>query len=153
MTAERIVIVGGARCGKSTLARSLRAKGYQTFCGDPIEFVKDPERDVIYLPSGLDYAGDGGAADWIAHNWFEMSGPWVCEGHVTARALERWLRRWVDDDPEQFPCDRIIVFLEQHPSVELLPGQRSQHKGTMTVWNRIAPYFTGMYEERRWSDN
>jgi hypothetical protein len=150
----RTVIVGGSRTGKSTLAREMRRRGVPTFCGDPIEFVKEPEADVTYLPSGLAYSGDDGGAAWIAEHWFTMPGPFCIEGHVTARALKRWLNapEQYGSAPDHFPCDRIVVFLQQRPELELLKGQISQHKGVMTTWRSIADYFEGMTETRSWSD-
>lgn len=134
---DRTVIVGGARCGKSTLARRLRQLGVPTFCGDPLSKVKDPEQGVTYLPEGLPYAGDGGAADWIAQNWLTMSGRWVLEGHVMARALDRWI------DPARIASaiPHIVVFTQHYPGAVTLKGQETQHKGVMTTWNRISQFF------------
>jgi hypothetical protein len=102
------------------------------------------------LPEGLPYAGDDGAAAWIATHWLTMPGPHVIEGHATARALRRWLNA-----PEQygsahdhFPCDRIIVFENQRHDCDLKRGQVALHKGCMSVWKHIAEYFAPIVEYR-----
>lgn len=158
--AERIVIVAGPRCGKSWLARELsEASGAPVFCGDPESKVKEVVPGVNYLPEDLAFSGDDGAAAWVAGYWFSMPGPWICEGHVMARALRRWIRMFeeeFDDDGIRlpfrgWPCDRIIVLTEQRPELDLLRGQVSMHKAVMTVWREIEPYFEGMYETRDWT--
>jgi hypothetical protein len=150
MQRERVVIVGGPRTGKSTLARQLRAQGLPTLCGDPRSKVKEPEAGVEYLPEGLPYAGDGGAANYIARYWLTRPGPWVCEGHVMARALARWLADNPRDCPREtpLPCDRIVVFRSQHEHAVTLPGQVAQHKGVMTSWGKIEHLFQAITEYR-----
>ena len=165
---ERIVIVGGPRSGKSWLANGLASGEFllhparlrcPVYCGDPLSKVKEPVPGVNYLPENIPFSGDDGAAQWVADHWFTMPGPWVCEGHVMARALRRWLRMFEEEYDDNgirkpfrgWPCDRIIVLEEQRPELDLLPGQVRMHKGVMTVWKEIAPYFEGMYETRRWT--
>lgn len=133
----RIIIVGGPRLGKSTLARSYRAKGVPTFCGDPRELVKDPEPDVTYLPSGLDWSA--GSA-YVAERWFSMPGPWLCEGQVMARALRKW-------SGAGMPADRIIV-LQGSPHVAVTPGQAAMIKAVDTVWREIANRFQAITDTR-----
>jgi len=142
----RVIIVGGPRTGKSTLAREYRAQGIPTFCGDPRSMVKEPEEGVTYLPDDLDFSGENGGAKWIAFRWFPMVGPWVCEGHVMARAL----RRWADGIPfdRAPPADKIIVLRKQHDDAVTKPGQVSMHRAVMTVWDEIAWRFAGIVEER-----
>lgn len=139
----RIVLVGGPRRGKSTLARQYRAQGIPTFCGDPRSKVKDPEEGVTYLPEELPYAGDQGAAAHVAGLWFIWQGPWLCEGHVMARAL----RRWLDAHPREMPADKIIV-LSGPAKCETSKGQDAMHKGVMTVWEEIAHHFREITEYR-----
>lgn len=140
MTTERVVIVGGPRCGKSWLARELATEsGAPRFCGDPKSLVKEPFGGVTYLPEGL--AMEDESTRYIAENWFSLPAPWICEGWIMARCLRKWMSLMQD-----YPCDRVIVFLEQRPEIELLPGQMAQHKGVLTVWNSISYYFEPITE-------
>ena len=138
MILERVIIVGGPRCGKSTLARDLRGKGFPTFCGDPRSLVKEPEDGVTYLPEGLSWS-EGSL--FVAEYWFTLPGPWVCEGQVMARALRKF--------PEAVaPCDRIIVLLDPHPAARPTPGQLAMGKGVRTVWEQIEHRFLPIAEYR-----
>lgn len=149
---SRIVIVGGPSRGKSTTAHELHtAHGWPVFCGDPASKVVYQKPYTTYLPEGLDFAGDMGAAAWVAEHWFSMPRPWVCEGHVMARALRRWMedKLAVWDFPEQagFPCDRIIV-LDREAHRETTRGQEAMHRGVMKVWREIEDYFAPITEYR-----
>src|SRR5688572_22348560 len=106
MATGRIIIVGGPSRGKSTLAHEFHLQGYPVFCGDPKSTVLYQKPYTHYLPEGLSFSGEHGAAKWVADNWFTMKGPWVCEGHVMARALRRWLPRMLEFEA---PAERIIV--------------------------------------------
>jgi hypothetical protein len=152
MKNERIIIVGGPRRGKSTLAQELRVKAHhdptrehgtnivRIFCGDPLSKVKEPRNGVTYLPEGIPISGDDGAAQWVADNWFPMPGPWVCEGWVMARALRRWVAL-----RSIMPADRIVV-LDRPAFTEELRGQASMHKAVMTVWHGISHHFAAIAE-------
>jgi len=168
MKTERIIIVAGPRRGKSTLAAQLSGDKFEPqprprvpiFCGDPLSTVKEPLPDVTYLPEGLPFSGDDGAAQWVADNWFSMPGPWICEGHVMARALRRWIGTCpplqtemrkgktgyeVVPTKHQFPADRIIVL--DRPGFGMpSKGQDAMHRGVMTVWRDIAHWFEPITE-------
>lgn len=143
---ERVIIVGGPRRGKSTLAREI-AGPYPSaiYCGDPLSKVKEPQNGVAYLPEGIPISGDDGAAQWVADNWFTLPGPWVCEGWVMARALRRWATGI--GRTARYPADRIIV-LDQPAWVEASKGQEAMHKAVMTVWHGIAHHFHAITEHR-----
>lgn len=149
MTTERVVIVGGPRCGKSWLARELRAQGLPTFCGDPESTVKDPEPWVTYLPEGLGFGSP--ASQWIVDNWLPMPGPWVLEGHVMARALRKWMKQ-VDESTvnhgHPFPCDRVVVFPNQREELHLKPRQATLHEVVMEQWSEVREYFRPITEVR-----
>ena len=127
----RIVIVGGPSRGKSTLAHEFHLQGFPVFCGDPASKVVYQKPYTTYLPENLPFAGEGGAAQWVADNWFTMPGPWVCEGHVMARALRRWMNVHL-----QPPADRVIV-LDRPAHRPTSKGQDAMHTGVMSVWNDI----------------
>jgi hypothetical protein len=161
---ERIIIVGGPRRGKSTMAGMLSKNAHPhpgtsmlvernppapIRCGDPLSKVKDPLPGVQYLPEGIPISGDDGAAQWVADNWFTLPGPWVCEGWVMARALRRWLAgcdaRGVPYRDLQRPADRIIVL--DRPGFGMpSKGQEAMHKAVMTVWNGIGHHFEAITE-------
>ena len=147
---QRIVIVGGPRTGKSTLARELRLLGFPTLCGDPESKVKEVEVGVEYLPEGLPVSGDDGAAQWVADNWFTRPGPWCCEGWVMARALRRWgaFENQIHPRRLAMPCERIIVLRRQYQAAVTKAGQVAQHKGVFTVWDTISQYFVPITEYR-----
>jgi hypothetical protein len=154
---DRIVVVGGPRTGKSYFAKQMRELGHPTFCGDPRSTVKFPEPDVTYLPEGLKFDGDSGAAAWVAENWFPMRGPWLCEGHVMARALRRWrdqqIAIWDFWDQCPDPCDRIIVLKEHHPEATVSKKQRAMHKGVIeTTWEEIAEDYEKLARVVEWSE-
>lgn len=137
----RVVIVGGPRRGKSTLADELGIRPVR--CGDPKSKVKQPLDYVSYLPEGLRFAGAGGSSDWVARNWFPLDGPWICEGHVMARALRRWMQT-----EDGMPCDKIIV-LDRSAFGNVTPGQRAMHSGVMRVWREIAQHYAAITEIRK----
>src|ERR1044072_6889457 len=104
---KRIIIVGGPRTGKSSLAETLRPHGYEIFCGDPLSKVKEPRKGVTYLPEDLDWS-EGSA--YVADHWFSMQGPFVLEGQIMARALRKYAMAH-----EGMPADRIFVLTNHHP--------------------------------------
>lgn len=136
---ERVIIIGGPRRGKSTLARKLRAAGIPTFCGDPRSKVKEPDDDVTYLPEGIPFAGEEGAAQWIVRNWLTLPGPWVIEGWIMARVLRRW------PVTSGAPADKIVVLTRAMATCS--SGQEAMHKGVMTVWGEARKRFAPITDE------
>jgi len=140
----RTVIVAGPRRGKSTLARELSSQSRAlVYCGDPRSKVKEPLPGVMYLPEGIPFAGDDGAAEWVQRNWLGRPGHWICEGHVMARALRRWMR----DKPGMMPCDQIVV-LDRAGFNDPSPGQNAMHTGVMRVWREIEPCYRAIVDRR-----
>ncbi len=134
----RVIIVGGPSRGKSTLAHELHTTlGLPVYCGDPASKVVFQKPYTHYLPEGLDFAGDQGAAKWVADHWIPMRGPHILEGHVMARALRRWLPMLAQG---KSPADRIIV-LDKPAHRATKPGQEAMHQGVMKVWREIARYY------------
>lgn len=112
LSSPRIVIAGGPKTGKTTLADHLSGLG-------PIRATDD----LI----GLGWS----QASLAASQWLDNPGPWIVEGVATVRALRKWLSR----NPQGKPCD-LIAYLET-AHVALIPGQLSMQKGVATVWRRI----------------
>ena len=113
---QRIVVAGGPRVGKTTLANSVG------------------ERSGLVVRHTDDLALMGWSeASAAASHWFDSPGRWAVEGVATVRALRKWLLR------ERFgkPCD-VVVWLET-PRVRLTHGQDALAKGCATVWHDVAP--------------
>lgn len=141
---SRTIIVGGPSRGKSTTAHEMwenSGRALRVFCGDPLSKVRFSKPYTVYLPEGLDFAGNNGAAAWIVENWLPMAGPWVLEGHVFARVLRRYrdLALELDGTP-RFPCDRVIV-LDRPAHRATSKGQEAMHTGVMKVWDEIEEYY------------
>ena len=115
--AERLVIAGGPRTGKTTLAASCAEyAGVDPRCTDPL-------MDLGWSEASAAVA-----------TWFDAEGPWIVEGVSTVRALRKWLAA----HPEGKPCDRVILLREVVVDpAELKPGHRSMAKGVETVWSEI----------------
>lgn len=112
---ERVVLIGGPKTGKSTLAHQLERR--QIRCTD--ELVGVLEWSEI--------------SDVVAATWFDEPGRYVLEGVATARALRKWLRA----NPGKLLGITIVLMQEAHG--ELTKGQAAMGKGVATVWNEIAP--------------
>lgn len=117
MADTRIIICGGPRTGKTTLASELAvARG---------------------VPSTAIHS-----TDLIAGQWSEVSdaaaklisarGPWIIEGVAAFRAL----RKWMDLDPGAALTGVKIVYLKTL-GVKLNKGQLAMAKGVGTVWSEI----------------
>ena len=109
--AERVVIAGVPRAGKTTLARQMT------------DDVRSTD-DLISL--GWSEASAAAAA------WFNEPGPWVVEGMAAPRAL----RKWLEAHPTGRPCDRVIWLA--HTREKHSPGQQAMGKGASTVMREIA---------------
>jgi hypothetical protein len=113
---SRVIIAGGPRSGKSTLAQNISRSGR----------IRVRGTDELI---GLDWSD----SSLVASSWFEYPGPWICEGVVTPRALRKWLAR----EPTGAPAD-LIVWANEAVSPRVA-GQEAMAKGCATVWREILP--------------
>ncbi|KKN56881.1 hypothetical protein LCGC14_0568060 [marine sediment metagenome] len=138
-TPRRIVIVGGPRRGKSTVARAFRDEHQiPTLCTDPLRLVKDPESGVTYLPEGLGWSE---ASKFVADHWLLQPGPWVIEGIATVRALRKFLRERGEGAAELLEGVEVIVLTDGHPEADINPRQEATAKAVATIWDEISSSF------------
>lgn len=126
----RIVILGGPRTGKTTLARDLAqatiAAGYRA----PVPCEPGP----IFHTDDLIHLG-WSEASAAAALWLDEPGPWIIEGVAAVRAL----RKWRDQHPGAAPpVDRVIHLYRPH--VDLAVGQARMAAGHETVWLEVEPW-------------
>jgi adenylate kinase family enzyme len=110
----RIVILGGARTGKTTRAHELARR------------LSLPLRHTDHAAA----LGWHEASDEVA-TWLDAPGPWIVEGTAAVRAL----RKWLTAHPTGKPCE--TVFCHWQPLAELKPGQAAMNKGAATIWDGI----------------
>lgn len=126
----RIVILGGPRTGKTTLAERIAAEVEQRHAraGTSHGPVRHTD-DLIHL-------GWSEASQHVADEWLTQPGPWIIEGVAVTRAL----RKWRDAHPgEAPPVDRVIVLW--HPHEVLLPGQVAMAKADLKRWREdVGPW-------------
>lgn len=146
---RRIVIVGGPRRGKSTIARQLRDSNIPTYCTDPQSLVKDVEENVTYLPEGLSWSD---SSQWVADNWLTKPGPWCVEGIAAVRALRKLVSK-----PDYFDVNvtgiEVIVLESAHPDAEVSSKQESTAKAVMTMWSEIQHHFPKASKIKRDGDS
>jgi hypothetical protein len=108
--AERIVLIGGPRVGKSTKAAELALDtGHLVWCSDEY-------RDVEWSKASA-----------LAMERLETPGPWILEGCAMVRALRKWLKA----HPEGRPCDLLLARFEPREKVSF--AQQTMGKGVKHI--------------------
>ena len=110
MNNKRIVITGGPKTGKTTLADEMGGGVRQT-------------DELIELPWS--------EQSLVVSRWFDEPAPWVIEGVTVTRALRKWLKHNLKGKP----CDLVIYLRE--PRIQLSVGQERMSKACWTVWREI----------------
>jgi hypothetical protein len=112
----RVAIVGGPRCGKTTLADWISP-------GAPVRHTDD-----------LKDTHEWSAASEEVSRWLGGKEPVVIEGVRVAHALRKFLAAHPGDEK---PCD--VVYWAKKPHVPLTPGQAAMGKAVRTVFGEIVP--------------
>lgn len=124
---SRIIIVGGPKTGKTTLADGI-AKAFNSIpYATTITTSVCHTDDLMHL--GWSESSQAAAA------WLDEPGPWIIEGVAAVRALRKWRDQHPGDPP---PVDRVILLTTPH--VELNAGQRSMTKGHESIWREVEPW-------------
>lgn len=103
---NRIIVVGGAKRGKSTLGKKLSEEHRLThLCTDPQRTLP---LDMNGTPDHLKYSGPGGVGEWVAQQWIGRDRTLI-EGVKAIDALKRVLGL----HSSSFFCDRLIILTER----------------------------------------
>jgi len=111
----RILIGGGPRSGKTTLA-----KKFESNLGIRARHTDDLIDSHEWSEASAEVA-----------KWLDEPGPLLIEGVAIARAL----RKWLAGHPHGRPVD--VVYLASQPREELSKGQAVMAAGCATVWRQI----------------
>ena len=111
----RILILGGPRVGKTTLAGKLAAEH---------GIVPLHTDDLIGKRSWSE------ASDEV-RLWLEQRGPFLIEGIAVVRAL----RKYLAVHPEGAPADALYIGTTAREA--LTPGQASMTKGHERIWSEV----------------
>lgn len=130
----RIVILGGPKTGKTTLAGELWRKAVTAWVAERGPIV-DLEGPALMHTDDVMHLGWSEASE-TASKWFDTSAPWIIEGVAAVRAL----RKWRDAHPgERPPVDRVIALWEPH--VELTPRQGGMMEADLKRWREdVCPW-------------
>ena len=106
----RILIAGGPKTGKTTLAKTLSLP-------------------VLSTDSLIGQAAWGEDSD-IVLEWMHEIDPWVIEGVTVVRAARKWLKLETGA-----PCDQIYFLSESFEPLK--KNQQSMAAGIRTIWREI----------------
>jgi len=120
--ASRVVVAGGPKTGKTTLAIRLGKRlGRQTRHSDSLVMSHE--------------WGDDSAE---VARWLDEPGEWIVEGVTMARALRKWLARHESKAPD------VTVIYCREPLISRSKGQETMAKGVETVWRQVQPELRGL---------
>lgn len=123
----RILITGGPRTGKTTLARQLFEEAAARYDRAGITAALLHTDDLIEQCRHLGKDA-WSEASRIASTWLDEGGPWIIEGVAVSRALRKWHEVHPNERP---PVDRVVYLGVPH--VALTKGQESMAKGVFKV--------------------
>jgi hypothetical protein len=125
----RVVILGGPKTGKTTLANHLAHQhAFDELSRTGLHADVVPPRHTDDL---IDLGWSAGSQR-IADEWLTQPGPWIIEGVACSRALRKWRAAHPDEPP---PVDRVIRLTT--PYVALSSRQAGMAKGEEHVWQEI----------------
>lgn len=113
----KILIAGGPRTGKSTLAKRLSEENGNI----PVRCTDDVIHTLPWATASLEVA-----------TWFDAPGPWIIEGTIVVRAM----RKWFFQSPTQTQCAKYVYF----GSMAFIPTTSDQNRmiiGCNTIWNYV----------------
>lgn len=113
----RIIVVGSPRAGKTTWALDFKEQ--------------NPSFDLIRGDDYISPQNWSSASEVVSLMLLGRAGPWVAEGTVMTRAMDKLLAQ----RPDVKPCDKIVWF---HGSRELLkPGQSAMGEAIYQWMSRM----------------
>lgn len=132
----RVIIVGGPKRGKSSLAKHLAAE-----C-KLVHLCTDPQRMCVGFKGTPDTLPYGDVSAWVADNWIGTPGT-VIEGVRCASALARKLALG-----GPLPVDKVIYLVQALEPADK-PGQRAQTTKTgihlESMWPKIESIVENWY--------
>lgn len=132
-----IVVLGGPRRGKSSIARLLaETNQLQHLCTDPQRFC----RNMAGTPDSLEYDQ---VSQWVSDNWMQKANV-VIEGVHAARALQKWIGS-PGTDGTGSPVKRVVYMIHEMEQ-RMRPGQRAQATTVARVLTELMPSISGMLE-------
>lgn len=142
---NRIVILGGPNCGKSTLASRLATTHRLTaLCTDPQHLLPSTMNGT---PSDLDWGGENGVGQWVAAKWLGRDRT-VIEGCHAADALKHWVNSYPEHLRDRVKtsqiCDRVIWLTERVGNEPILSGQERQTAHIERVIDRLMPHLDNL---------
>lgn len=132
----RIVITGGPRTGKTTLAGQLP----QLFMVGALPLIDVRTAPILHTDDLIAELAHLGKDAWSEGSrrvaeWLDAPGPWIIEGVAVSRALRKWHEAHPGAAP---PVDRVIYLTE--PYEPLTPGQASMAKGVEKVHRELVDW-------------